>query len=309
MLQIFWSQVGQRSFKLIPNEFVRVEFRSISREEVGVNSEMATQEGLNPFGAVSPASIPEENERTSNVPGQGRQELADLKGADIFVGMEPDIQGQALLFGRNRNSGDGRDLRPVSSHAHDRCLSPGRPGSDDVGNQKEAAFIEKYQGSLEPLSLFLYAATLAVSTVEWPSRFSPGPFSPVSGSSIPSLEADAKHGWDDKEHETSFESPGQCALASTNLWNAPRPKGLEPAPSPVFAFGLDSASPDVQNSDENVNLPNPGSGKLLPIVKPNSDGRRLDDPRLTDWTVSLADEEPVADALPAAAGIVEVSCI
>src|SRR3989344_2219823 len=144
---ILCDQVGERSFEQTPNKFVRVEFGCIARKEVGMKPGRAAQESLNQLRAVSLASVPQENDGARNMPSQRSQKLTDLKGANIFVGMETDIKRCSFSFGADRNGGDCRYLRPVSGHTHDRSLASGRPGFGNVGDQKEAAFVEERQTS------------------------------------------------------------------------------------------------------------------------------------------------------------------
>src|SRR3989344_3294116 len=89
---IFCDQIGEGSFEQTPNKFVRVEFRSIARKEVGMNPGMAAQESLNQLRAVSLASVPQENDGSRNMPSQRLQKLTNLKGANIFVGVETEIK-------------------------------------------------------------------------------------------------------------------------------------------------------------------------------------------------------------------------
>ena len=309
MTDVFGDQIRQRPLKLIPDEFIRVEFGRVAWEEVRVNSGVAAQEGLNQFGAVNLAAIPQQHNVTSQMPGQSLQEASDLKGADIFIGMETNIERQMLSFGRNRDCGDGRDFRPVARHAHDRRLPSGRPGFSDIGNQKEAAFVEKDKRCAKPLSVFLYAATPAVSTVGWLSRLSPELVSPASDSSSPSLGVAARYGLDGKAHETFSESLGQCVSASTNPWNAPTPEALGPEPLPVGAFDWSLTGLVAPDWDANANRANRVSGKTPSSASQNCDGRLLDEPQPTDWSGFLADGEPAGGASPTVAGILLVSCM
>ena len=245
----------------------------------------------------------------SHVLSQGLQKIAHLKGANVFIGMETDVKRHALSLWSNRNRGDRRNLRPVTSHTHQGCLTSGCPGFGDIGHQEKAAFVEERQGSPKPFSVFLYAATPAVSTVGWLSRFSPELFSPASGNSSPSLEASAKYDWHDKERGTSSESLAQCVSGSTDPWSTPKLKGLESELSPSVASERGSTRLDAPNSDANANLPSHCSEMLPPSAERSFGGRRFDELRPTDWSVFSADGEPAGDALPAAAGILVVSCI
>ena len=70
--------IGERKICPIPDVFRRIEFRSISREELCMESRMLIKERLNGTMAVDCSAIPQENDRSSQMLEQREQEYFDI---------------------------------------------------------------------------------------------------------------------------------------------------------------------------------------------------------------------------------------
>lgn len=95
------------------------------------------------------------------------EELADLSGSDVLVGVETRIESKTFPLGRDRDGGDGRDFGPASGDNESRGFPFNRPGSLEVGNKRESALIQEDQAGSKPIGLFLYEAKRDASNSGW----------------------------------------------------------------------------------------------------------------------------------------------
>ena len=96
------------------------------------------QELLNSFAAMLPPSIPQKNDGTPDMLEKIPEKRGYLRTADVFVVMEPRIEGQSPSPGRDRDGRDRGDLGPVARDGEKRGLPPGRPGSPHRRDQQKA---------------------------------------------------------------------------------------------------------------------------------------------------------------------------
>lgn len=185
MVEIFRETVRQGALEMVPDKFVGVELRGVSRKAMGPQPGMVAEKLLDWSSLVRPAVIPEEDQGASQVSEQLSKELDHFRGADVLVGVEPGIQGDAPPLRRHAEGRDGRDLFPAPGAPQVRGLAPGCPGAGDVGDQEKATLIEEGQMGPKPGGLFLYGATGSASSARWRLHPVLAPGSRVSGSSIP----------------------------------------------------------------------------------------------------------------------------
>jgi hypothetical protein len=222
MTQIPGHAVSQGSFELCPDEFIRIEFRGVAWETMGVKPRVFTEELLDQGCLVGSAVIPQEDHGATQVPEQLCEKTSHFWEADIFIAMESGIESNAPAFRGDADRRDGRDFGPSSSTAETGSLSPWPPGAGNVGDQKEAAFIKKRQVGPKSFGFFLYEATDTASSDGWLPRPVPWPFSLASGSSIPD-QSSASTGWPwNSESQNVFRLPRPRAVASIDPWNSQR---------------------------------------------------------------------------------------
>jgi hypothetical protein len=187
--------VGQGMFGLGPYEFIGVEFRGVPGETLHVESRMPAQEVLNQLSPVDRASVPEEEDRSTDVVQEGAHEGHHLHPGEVLV-MKPEIERQVLPLGRHGEGRDGGDPIPLVAMAEQGCLAHGSPGLTDMGDEQEPALIEEREVSAQPLPFFLARASDTASSARWPRRSAPAPGVRVSGSSTPIARAGGPYNLD-----------------------------------------------------------------------------------------------------------------
>jgi len=218
MIEILWNRICSNPFKLRPYKFSGVKFGCVTGKEICVDSAMPFKPFLNNGSPMNKAFIPQKDNRTFDMTQDIVQKPFDLRRLDILARMESDIQGEALSLGRCADSGDGRYLCPVSRDRQMGSLSSRRPSAPDIGNQKKAALVKKYQMGASPIGVFLYAAIRSVSSAGWPSRRAPGLSFRASGSSSQDPLENARDDWDDTLYRIFSLLPRQCVSGSIDRY-------------------------------------------------------------------------------------------
>lgn len=242
---IGWSTVGQAVVRLVPDVLGRIEFRGIGREVFGVNSGVLLQEAADFFAAVNGPLIPEQKYRTPEVSQQIAHESQDIQAVE-GSGLHPKVECQMPLFGRDRQSADGRDVSLLVPIPSVRRLSFLRPGSFKVRDEQEATLVEENQVRSQPLGVFLYSASECASSARSPLRRAGGLDARASDSSTPGHPSPSRRDRDGTSRQNASESNGQSALTSTTRWNNRRPKGLSPRDESTVASAKPRAVPVVQ---------------------------------------------------------------
>jgi hypothetical protein len=104
LLDVFGDSVGQGAFHVVPDKFIGVEFRSIGREKMNMESRMLPKEVCDTLCSVRESTVPKKNHVPSEMAKQVPQELDDLRCANVLVRVKSTVQPQAILSGR-----DGKD--------------------------------------------------------------------------------------------------------------------------------------------------------------------------------------------------------
>ncbi len=117
---------------------------------------MAVEERLDVLAGVNAAAIPEEHDRSPDLPQEVAQEEHDLGLRDVLP-VEVEVEAKALpseAHGHRRDRGD-----PVMSIAvpDDRGLTARSPGAPDIRDQQKPAFVQEGQVRLQSLDFFLVA--------------------------------------------------------------------------------------------------------------------------------------------------------
>lgn len=80
---VLWCAVGQRILGFGPDELIRVDLRGVCRKAMGVKSLVLAQELLDDDALVDGAAIPEQDNRSPQVPEEVAQESNDLHSGDV----------------------------------------------------------------------------------------------------------------------------------------------------------------------------------------------------------------------------------
>ena len=182
-LEICRDAIGYRTFQMIPDPFIGIQFRRISRESKGTNFRMFFKPLLSPGRPVRHAAIPEQNKTFGQMPLEMLQEFDHLRPTDVLLRMQPDVKINPFMLWRYADGRNRRNLTPTSSRDQNRRLSFGRPSPSYRRNQRKAALVKKHDGNSSFQSVFLYAAIGIFSSEEPPAHLSPAPCLQVSDNS------------------------------------------------------------------------------------------------------------------------------
>ena len=268
---IFGNAISYRALQMIPNPFIRIQLRSITRKFKGTDVRPMLSEPLfDRSSLVRHATIPDQDEAFRQMPVEMLQELKDLRPTDIFVRMKSDIKTDPSGFNRDADSRNRGNLRPTPSTRQDRSVATWSPRPPNGRNQQKATLVKKHRRDTTPLSVFLYAAIDNVSSALWPLDFSVWLFSRAFDNSIPSPLKAAKYDWDGRRFPNAALLPRRFSGWSTDRLNnhSSRPLAKEFVPTYSFAFCLTSMA--FQKLLWSLNLLRPVFGEFLSTSTVNS---------------------------------------
>jgi hypothetical protein len=154
LFESVWAAVRERRLAVVPHTLVGVEFGCIGWEALHVQAGMALEKGLDLLASMDAAAVPEQDDRTWNLSEQVAQEEHDLGLRDVLP-VQVEVEADVLA---SEAHGDRRDRRdPVVTVAvpDDRGLAAWSPGTADVRDQQEPAFVQEGQVRPQPLGFFL----------------------------------------------------------------------------------------------------------------------------------------------------------
>lgn len=265
MSSILWDAVGNITFEMSPNKFVRIKFRRVSGETVRMNTTLGFNKLLNRVRLMDGTGIPDQDKALLKVPEKMPQESQDFKTANILRHMETSIQIDSPLPGRNADRGDGRDFRPSAGDFKNRCFPNRRPGFSDARNKTKPTFVEEDQGNIKFSRLFLYAAMYDVSTVLSSSRPVLSRVSQVFDDSSPSASKTTRGDWGGRTLRSVFEPPRRFCGLSRDRWNTPASWALPQESLSATASGTRLVLRDAPEPVLTSILPNLSSDGLFAI--------------------------------------------
>lgn len=200
-----------------PNELNRIEFGSTSRIMIDMQARMLSNEILNEFTFVDGMVIPDQNDLTRNNPQYLLQESYNLFAAQaVPVRLRSQLDLAAIRLDQQCT----QQVQPLvmrQAGTNGRRMSTWRPTAFERRDQREAAFIFKYQRGQQLTPLFLSLAIRAASRKQWLPRHVGSPAAAVSGCSSPCDPSHARHRWVHTEPQTDPRSHARSAPASSNL--------------------------------------------------------------------------------------------
>jgi hypothetical protein len=240
MTQVSWDTIGQGTLKGIPDEFVWIEFWSISGKAVTGQPGMLTDEFFGCCSFMRGTAVPEQHNGTTQMLEQLVEKLSDFGRFDVLVRVKPGIQSDSFSVRGDTDSRDSRNLIPFVRATQDRGLSPRCPCSEYVRNEQEPTFVEKHQVSSEFFGFFLYSAMWCFSNTQSPVRPVLSPSFPVSDNSSQVLSGIAIGGSYDRICQNgSLLPPSPCVESKGRLYiRNSSPLSVMSVSMPVSAVGL-----------------------------------------------------------------------
>lgn len=228
MPKIFGDAICNASLEMVPDKFVGVKLRRVSREVKGLDSRIASQDLPNKFGPVERAFVPEKEEFAGKVTSKVLNKLCDLRGSNIFVGVEAGVESETFSFGRDGDGRDGRDFSPASCDGKPRSSALRRPRFLEIRDKRESALVEEDQAGPKPSGLFLYGARRVVSNTGFLFPVFPWLSWSAPDNSSPGRPSDTKGLKGNTSPETSCARLSRFASMSKRLSENRLPGGLLP---------------------------------------------------------------------------------
>lgn len=299
MPQVSGNAVGHASLEACPDKFIGVKLRRIAWEVKGLDSRIASEEPLDKFGPVELASVPKENDLTFEVTKEVPEEVGNVSGPDILVGMEARVEPKVFSLGRDGNGGDGRDFGPASCDRKRRSSALARPGSLEVGDERESALIQEDQAGSKLNGFFLYGARRDASSSGFPLPVFPWLFGWAPDNSSPDRPSDTKGLKCNTSPETSSGRSGRYASGSKRPSSSRLPGVLLPRRAPELSSVRPREAEDGPYEVWALNPPGLFSGRLVANVPRSLSTRPLLGPRSGTYG-------PVSKAGRPAAGVFRV---
>ena len=148
------ASVGEGLFRQLPDAFVGVELGCVAREVVQVKARKATTQGADRFPLVDRSVVPDQEDRTSQMPEEVTQELAHLGMLDVLQ-METEVESKVTTAWTDRDPGDDGDpVSPLPMVNHRRA-STWRPGLVDTRSHEETRLVDEDDVGTQPRGFFL----------------------------------------------------------------------------------------------------------------------------------------------------------
>lgn len=155
LIDVLRRSVGQMTLGVRPYVFGGVQLRGIAGETMHVQPTAALADVvLHELLVMDRAAIPEQDDRTAQVPLQAAEELEDLETADVLA-VELHIQAHVSSAGRDCESRDGGDAVPPIAVMQQRSPALGGPRASNSRDQEKAAFVDEGEIGAQPTCFFL----------------------------------------------------------------------------------------------------------------------------------------------------------
>jgi hypothetical protein len=224
---VLWCTIGQSEFGFGPHKLIGIKLWGIGWKSMHLEALVLANELLDDDAPVDRAAIPEQYNRSAQVPQKVTQEPDDLHPRNIGA-VETEVKSKALARWGDGNGGDGRNPLSRIAVSEDRGMADRRPGLAHVRDEEESAFVEEDEMGPKSSGFFLTRATAASSSVRWLARFSAWLGAPASATSILDPSSLATHDRSDRESRNVSRSAWQFAAESIVLWYIPLRQHLAP---------------------------------------------------------------------------------
>jgi hypothetical protein len=156
-LEVSGSIIGQGiHLQIPPDVFHRVEFRSIGRQEEGLEFCPPVNEAPYFYSSMRHEPVPDQDDGTIHLSQQLTKEADNRICVDVLIGMETKVQMNPIRTGVNTyGSNDGYLLVGARALKENRSLPATSPSTSDKRRHQQAALIHKDQERLQALCFFL----------------------------------------------------------------------------------------------------------------------------------------------------------
>ncbi len=209
------DKVGQLAvFAVVPDLLVGIQFRSVRRKPLHINSAAKPSLQLPCPAAMDHPPVNHKNDSAWKMFQQIGHKIYKIRRTNS-VAFNRKIQPQTAAF---RRAGYGRNHRqpiPAIPTAQNGRLPFGSPCPPNSGLQHKPAFVQKNEGFTRSAGFFLYAAKFSHASRRWPLHPVRGPAFRVFGNSSPSAGEDARHWTGRRLSRNAFGSLQRSAAGST----------------------------------------------------------------------------------------------
>ena len=147
-------RVCQLTFRLGPDEFVRIEFGRVAREAMDLHAGIPLENCLDIAMSMDFSAIPQQHDGAAHVTEQVPEKRDDLGPRDVAQ-VQVEVQPEAVTSrGHGERRDDGDFVMPITM-SKTRSLPDGRPGLADVGDEQESALIEEREMRASACGVFL----------------------------------------------------------------------------------------------------------------------------------------------------------
>ena len=147
------ATVGETSFGVGPDGFVRVELWGVGRKKFEMQAREPAADFPNPFSFVNARVVPDDEDVPAKVAQQVPEKFADLVVSDV-LGVAPEVQADAPTPGSNREARDHREAIMPVAMMKEGCLTARSPGLSHRGDQEEARLVDEDDVGTQPRSVF-----------------------------------------------------------------------------------------------------------------------------------------------------------
>ena len=138
---------------MAPDQFVGIQFRRITGQELHHDLRMRRQIGLHTYRTMRPRAVPDEHERFADPAPHVLQAQQQL----LRVDAAPEVP--LVHSSGNRQRCHGRDFTPIVFNPLEHGRLPARcPGGRDAFGKRETEFVLKDDLGVVPPRFFLYAS-------------------------------------------------------------------------------------------------------------------------------------------------------
>lgn len=143
------------TLEVTPDVLDGVQLRGVGRQQHGAELRAVIEERLHRTGTMGRESVPDQDQRTTDMTAQRAEEADQHRRGDVRVGIQGDVEPESATLRRDRHDAGGRDLLArAGTLPQDGRLAPRCPGAAHQRRHQQAAFVEEGDGRFQPRGVF-----------------------------------------------------------------------------------------------------------------------------------------------------------